>query len=66
MGMVSRLLVFSGLVVARCLTMMTSSVGVMLLRFLVVFGGFLRHRRFPPFRVLDLRFSEFARLQGMP
>ena len=41
MGMVSRFLVFSGLVVARCLTMMTSSVGVMLLRFLVVFGGFL-------------------------
>ena len=41
MGMVSRFLVFSGLVVARCFTMMTSSMGVMLLGFPVVLGGFL-------------------------
>lgn len=41
MGMVSRLLVLSSLMVPCGFTMVASSVGVMILRFLVVFGRFL-------------------------
>jgi hypothetical protein len=40
MGMVSRLLVLSSFVMLRCFTMMASSVGMMFLCLLVVFGSF--------------------------
>jgi hypothetical protein len=49
MGMVSRLLVLSSFVVLRCFTVMTSSVGMMFLCFLVVFRSLLRHFAFPPY-----------------
>jgi hypothetical protein len=41
--MMSRFLVLSALVVFRCFTMVTSSVGHMFLGFLVVLGSFLGH-----------------------
>ena len=41
MGMVSRLLVLTSLVVLRCFTMMSSRVRMLFLCFLVVFGSFL-------------------------
>ena len=49
MGVVSRFLVLSSFVVLRCFTMMTSSVGMMFLCFLVVFASFLRHFAFAPY-----------------
>ena len=49
MRMVSSFLVLSSFVVLCCFTMMTSSVGMMFLCFLVVFGSLFRHFAFPPY-----------------
>ena len=54
MGMVSRFLVLSSLVVLRCFTMMASCVGMMFLCFLVVLGSLLRHFDFPPYHFVTL------------
>jgi hypothetical protein len=44
--MVRRLLMLSALMMLCCLVMVASSMGMMLRRFLVVFGGLLRHKGF--------------------